>query len=196
MTAKPKLRWYQFSLRSLFILMTLVACACSWYAYEMNEAAKRRAVIEKIEKLGGFVRYYDPTDTTTPVEYRRGEPPKWYSWLRKLHGDQHLGNAVGFGVGRMVEPVTDAGMMDIAGLTELESITLCRSQITDAGLVYLKDLARLKRLTIVSPHITDAGLVHLQGLSKLERLSLYGTQVTDEGVRTLQEALPNCKISH
>ena len=36
-----KLRWYQYSLRSLFILTTLVALVCSWYAVQMQEAAKR-----------------------------------------------------------------------------------------------------------------------------------------------------------
>jgi len=46
MTDKPKRRWYQYSLRSMLVLTTLVAIACSWYAYEMNEAAKRRAAIE------------------------------------------------------------------------------------------------------------------------------------------------------
>jgi len=47
-----KLRWYQYSLRSLFVLMILVAIACSWYATEMQKAAKRRAAIEEIIKLG------------------------------------------------------------------------------------------------------------------------------------------------
>ena len=39
MTAKPKHRWFQYSLRSMFVVMTLFAIACSWYAYEMSEAA-------------------------------------------------------------------------------------------------------------------------------------------------------------
>jgi hypothetical protein len=31
----PKLRWYQYRLRSLFVLTTLVAVACSWLAVMM-----------------------------------------------------------------------------------------------------------------------------------------------------------------
>jgi len=42
----------------MFVLMTLVAIVCSSYAYEMNEAAKRRRAIERIEELGGRVGYY------------------------------------------------------------------------------------------------------------------------------------------
>ena len=40
-----KLRWYQYKLSSLFVLMTLVAIACGSYSNEMQKAAKRRAVI-------------------------------------------------------------------------------------------------------------------------------------------------------
>ena len=45
-------------------------------------------------------------------------------------------------------------------------------------------------------HLTDAGLVYLEELTNLERLSLCDTQVTDKGVEKLQQALPNCEISH
>ena len=57
MTDSPehKLRWYQYSLRSLFILTTLVAFACSWYATVMHNAVKRRAAIAEIIELGGAV---------------------------------------------------------------------------------------------------------------------------------------------
>ena len=53
MTNPPehKLRWYQYKLSSLFILTTLVAFACSWYANEMQKAAKRRAGIAELIRL-------------------------------------------------------------------------------------------------------------------------------------------------
>jgi len=193
---KPKRRWYQFSLRTLLVLVTLFAVACSWYAYEMREAAKRRAAIAELEELGALVRYYDPDDTTTPEEYRDGEPPRWYSFLRRLHGDRYLGHAVGFATGNIDDPVTDAHMAHLARLTDLEYITLCRAEITDNGLAHLKDLTKLEYLVIVSPHITDAGLVHLRGLSKLKNVDLVRAQVTDEGVEKLEEALPDCIVGY
>ena len=54
MTNPPehKLRWYQYKLSSLFILTTLVALACSWYANEMQKTAKIRAAAEIAKYLG------------------------------------------------------------------------------------------------------------------------------------------------
>ncbi len=160
-----KLRWYQYKLSSLFILTILVALACSWYTNEMFKATERRKAIAEIVKLGGEVRYYDASNPNA-----WGEPPRWYSWLRQLHGDEHLGNAI---------------------VARLEN-----TQITDAGLEHLEGLTKLEGLWLNGTQVTDAGLVHLEGLTKLEYLYLWNTQITDEGVKKLQEALPNCKIYH
>ena len=48
-----KLRWYQYKLSSLFVLMTLVALASGWYANEMFKAAERRKAIAEIIELDG-----------------------------------------------------------------------------------------------------------------------------------------------
>ncbi len=189
MTDKPKRRWYQFSLRTLFIITTLFAIPCSWYAYEMNEAAKRRAAIEKIEKLGGEVIYYDATDPFTSLE-----PARWYSWLRRLHGDVHLGNVTAVAWLSPAKHVTDADLVHLKGLTNLTDLWLDYTQITDAGLVHLEGLTNLEELFLHGTQIGDAGLVHLEGLTNLTGLWLQDTQVTDEGVKKLQEALPNCRI--
>ncbi len=210
---KTKRRWYQYSLRTLFVLMTLFAIACSWYAVEMQKAAKRRAAIADITRLGGRVYYYDDSDP-----YTAGKPPEWFSWLRKLYGDEHLGNAVVVEMGGT--QVTDADLVDLKGLTNLEWLDLCNTQITDAslvhleglidldwlglaeapitdaGLVHLRELTRLDVLWLGDTQITDAGLVHLRGLTHLTALDIRGTQVTDEGVQNLREALPNCDISY
>ncbi len=217
---RPKLRWYQYSLRTLFLVMTLFASACSWYGYEMNEAAKRRAAIENIVEAGGFVEY------CTDHPLTRGRPPRWFSWMRKLHGDEYLGNAVGVFFDTDEESnaerprITDAQLVNLEGLKNLEIVLIVEPQITDAGLVHLRDLTNLKELWLISNRISDAGLVNLKGLTNLEvlkisaeeitdagmehlerlpklrYLSLTWTKVTIDGVCDLREALPDCNISH
>jgi hypothetical protein len=51
-------------------------------------------------------------------------------------------------------------------------------------------------MSFVTICVTDTGLEHLRGLTQLQLLYLGGTQITDEGVKKLQEALPNCEITH
>ena len=69
------------------------------------------------------------------------------------------------------------------------------TSITDAGLVHLKGLPNLQNLSLFGTKVTDAGLVHLKGLMELQELNLGDAKVTDAGVADLQKALPNCKIT-
>ena len=63
------------------------------------------------------------------------------------------------------------------------------TSITDAGLVHLKGLPNLQNLSLFGTKVTDAGLVHLKALTELQELNLR-----DAGVADLQKALPNCTI--
>ena len=80
-------------------------------------------------------------------------------------------------------------------MTNLETLGLSGcEQITDAGLVHLKGLTNLQSLFLMKTQITDAGLVHLKELTNLQDLNLIETPITDSGVAELQKALPNCLI--
>ena len=73
-------------------------------------------------------------------------------------------------------------------------VFLFDTNVTDAGLVHLKGLTELQKLWLSATKVTDAGLVHLTGLTNLQTLYLSSTDVTDAGVKKLQAALPKCKI--
>ena len=47
---KPKLRWFQFSLRSLLVLTLVASIAMSWIAVELRKAKQRR---ELPQTMGG-----------------------------------------------------------------------------------------------------------------------------------------------
>ena len=57
--------------------------------------------------------------------------------------------------------------------------------ISDAGLVHLKGLAQLQSLDLQETHITDAGLGNLKGLTHLKTLRLGWTHVGDAGAGTV-----------
>ena len=70
---KPKRRWFQYSLQTLLVFVTLCAIPCSWYAVKMNRVKRQREAVEAIEKLGGRVEWSKPSGP---------------AWLRKLLPDE------------------------------------------------------------------------------------------------------------
>lgn len=74
-------------------------------------------------------------------------------------------------------------------------VDFLHADVTDAGLVHLKGLTELQSLDLMATNVSDAGLEHLRGLTRLQSLNLMATKVTDAGVKDLQMALPNCKIN-
>ena len=84
-TPKPKLRWYQYSLRTLFVVMVLCAIACSWFVVRMNRARKQEEAVKAIRDVGGDIHYtfqYNRSGKFMP----KAEP--WApGWLRSAIGE-------------------------------------------------------------------------------------------------------------
>ena len=90
--------------------------------------------------------------------------------------------------------IGDAGLVHVAGLTNLHVLVLASTKISDHGLVHLAGLASLQELYLSNTQITDAGLAHFKHLTKLQKLRVDGTRITESGAAELQQALPNCLI--
>ncbi len=168
MAATPKRRWYQFSLRGMLALTTLICVGLGWLLHERNEVAKRAATIAVIQKLGGEVTF-DEAKPFRPI------------WLRPVLGDKSPGEVVR--VRFLGAKVTDADLAKVAGLAELQSLAFEGTpQLTDQGMMHLTRLSKLQRLSLRGTGVTDAGLANLSGLTELQHLSLGGTRVTDSGL--------------
>jgi len=181
--SKQKRRRFYFVLCSLLALVALPTMASYWYTAEMANAARRRAAIGEIERLGGEVGYYDPERSADTFSYPCGEPPEWFSVLRKWHGDEMLGLPVY--VRLVATPTTDDDLVHLKELTELKWLWLGDTDVTDAGMVHLEGLTKLQWLGMPGTGVTDEGLVHLKGLKELRRLELYDALITDAGLAHL-----------
>lgn len=192
-SASRKRRWYQYSLRTLLIVMVLASVGMSWLTVKMRRAARQREAVEAIRKLGGWVVYdYQSGSAARPT-------PPGPAWLRRLLGDDFFAE------------VTDVQVNREAGLTHLTSFPKLRdlglgycgafsgpdtealyehlrdlSGTTDATLEHLPELGQLERLRLQYTHVTDAGLERLKGGTHLQGLDLTGTVITDAGVAHLQ----------
>jgi hypothetical protein len=59
---KPRRRWYQFSLRTLLIVVTLSALPLGWVGSKLVQRRREQPVIAWVEKLGGTVSFEDVED--------------------------------------------------------------------------------------------------------------------------------------
>ena len=90
-----KLRWYQYSLRSLLIVVTLACLGMSWVATKMKQAREQKAAVEAILKVSGRITYdyqKDQFDTTS-------QPPE-PAWIRKLLGNDLFVNVTKVDLGQ------------------------------------------------------------------------------------------------
>ena len=204
--ARRRLRWYQFSLRTLLVLVLLASVGMSWLAVRMQRAKRQREAVEEIRRLGGEVMYdhkWIAPGSSIPNPEAPGP-----AWLRKLLGDDFFASVTWVALG---EPemratgleyltwmpqfpelyphrtqVTDAALEHLKGFTKLRTLYLVGTEVTDAALERLKGLTHLQELFLGDAQVTDAGLVHLKGLTQLETLDLISTEVTDAGLEHLK----------
>jgi hypothetical protein len=88
---------------------------------------------------------------------------------------------IGVDLGRSIS-ATDAGLVHLKDLTNLQSLNLGNTKVTDAGLEHLKGMTNLRELHLYDTQVSDAGLASLKGLTGLQKLGFAGTKVTDAGL--------------
>jgi hypothetical protein len=78
MDTKPRRRWFSFSLRTLFVLVTLAALVVGWVAWSLNWIRQRREFVHRFELDTGIL-------TVDPVPSAPG-----LLWLFGEKGVQHI----------------------------------------------------------------------------------------------------------
>lgn len=180
-------RLFQFRLRTLLVLTTIIAIALGWWSHK---ARRQREALEAFWELGGGSTY----DVSLPWTGGKQDPPKWPQWLLDNIDEDYLA-----GVDFLTledTRVTDADLQHLENLTALQELILDNTQTTDAGLQHIKGLTTLQEISLRNTTVSDAGLECLSALKALDILVVRDTQVTKAGVARLQEALPNCTIIH
>ena len=116
--------------------------------------------------------------------------------LKRLHGisgpgvTNHTLAAVGTCqmleyLGIELSPITDEGLVHLAGLERLEDLTLHSTLVTGRGLAPLARLPRLVKLRLSKCPINDAGLREIGKLHHLEWLDLTATKIDGSGLSQL-----------
>jgi hypothetical protein len=187
---------FQYSIRSLLLLVLVVAVPCKWLATEMQATNRQKEVVDAIERLGWEVVFdYQMSggrsehaeeahalgqgflwNITGPVD----DQPHGLTWLARLVGVDCYANV---GSVRLDKTnATDAVLENFDGFLRLRALNLADTKVTNAGLAHLKDLTELRVLSLSRTKISDIGLANLGGLSQLEVLLLDDTEISDAGL--------------
>jgi len=111
--------------------------------------------------------------------------------LRHLEGMtnlRHFGiNYYGSGRNRPAtqSKITDAGLVRVGKISQLESLSLSDVPVTDAGLAAIKDLPALASLFLRRTDVQGPGLAHLQSLPVLNYLYIHADVLTNDGLKAL-----------
>ncbi|MGD0897974.1 MAG: hypothetical protein ABR915_09055 [Thermoguttaceae bacterium] len=197
---KPRHRWYQYSLRTLLLLMLLVSVGMSLVANRMRRAERQREAVAAIKRSGGLVWYEHEDGRPFPSP----TPPPGPLWLRRLLGDDFF---------RRVVAAYVASDADFKYLGQLDCLTrvCCRGTLGETGLMHILELrhprdpstpenaevspefeilttlTKLEDLDLDLTNIGDAELERIKAMPRLHRLDLSGTEITDAGLRHLEE---------
>ena len=195
-------RWrFQFSIRSLLVLVVAVALPCSWLAVEMEKAKQQKEAMDELVRLGCSVSRWQVGAKHEPLLYDKPVEPVW---LRKLLGDDFFGTVLDLNLAFV--PISDAGLERLrGGLPQLRSLNLDDAKITEVGLQHiacfkqlemlalrgstvtrlgpLQDLARLEFLDLRETSVNDTEIEHIEGLGQLEFLALDKTHITDAALQ-------------
>ncbi|MFN0020149.1 MAG: leucine-rich repeat domain-containing protein [Pirellulaceae bacterium] len=194
MDSTPKRRRFQFSLKSLWVLMT-VLCGIlgAFWHFVIAPAERQRGAAQMVEGLGGAIRRGSPYEEYWVVDQLREVLPRDYidvaggvSLDSSPARDQDIARLKVLSQLSSVylrgTRLTDASAPNLRSLRELVILDVSETELTDAGLLELCDLPKLVSLFLDDTEVTDAGLSHLPYQSTLRNLSLRNTPVTNAGL--------------
>lgn len=195
----------QFRLRTLLILLAVIAVPLAWIASERRQSRREMQIAAELREQGiRDIEIGGPYDWNT-----EGKPRSWRRDIGRSvlgrrvlsvssNGEElRLENLASIGELSCVRSIwlTHAPIDDLAPLANLKSLQylyLYNSPVSD--LAPLAGLKNLQSLTICGARATD--LAPLASLFQLQSLDLRMSQTTKKQIEALGRALPSCKIIH
>jgi hypothetical protein len=161
----PHRRWFQFRLRTLLILVAVVALPLAWIAKERRRSHFELKIVEPLLKSGrGEIRLGGPYDTVDLPPDAQG---RWRDLARRVLGERI----------NLAGPLAP-DFQNLALLSELVNLQALYAQDTQVrDLTPLGRHTNLKILFLYSTPVTDFS--PLAELKNLQSLMLFETQIGD-----------------
>jgi len=137
-------RRFQFSLKTVFVAMTIVALGLGMALYK---ARRLRRAVGAMTAAGGAVHF-------RPQMKNAKAPPPAPAWLRRLRGDELLMTPVCVHI-RGPDVTDEFIAKNLSSMTSLEELDIHGANVTDAALAHITSMRHLHSLTLDCPRITD-----------------------------------------
>jgi hypothetical protein len=178
-----KRSWLRFSLRTLFVIVTV---ACIALGIVLHRVRARREALRAIDELGGgYSIVIDGPE-----------------WLRSIINDDKYFydiSRISFR-NRPERPFTDDDLASVIDSINVfrrpKEMDLAETDVTDDGLRLLSRIRNVESVYLYCNPITDAGLANLEPLRSLKTLDLFETNVTEEGVARFKRSVPGCTVQY
>jgi hypothetical protein len=190
-TSQQKLRWYQYRLRSLFILTFLVSVFMSWFTVKLNQAKRQKAAIEALTgDFAGDVEY-EPSSSYIPDFLRDKLGEDFFSDVSCLKLYLKAGNSV-------IDEAKYTHLVNLPGLRKISFSCLLQEdkhRPADIGLHYLLELEKLKELDLADNWTID-DIKTLGKMPQLAELSLTfdGDSLTENNIEQIQKLIQVKKL--
>jgi len=176
------------------LIYTLTTLAFSTTAFALDPHVE--AVIRTVEAARGKVEMTEDgrslklvdlaVPNTGPHDHRKDDPYDAAFF-------EHLGHVTTLESLNVISTkFSDEWMPNIAKLTHLKALRFTNNgKLTDAGMVQLAGLKDLESFSFVGTAITGRAYASFEGFTKLVKVSHRGSSIDDEGLEELCEHLPN-----
>ncbi len=177
---------------ALFCALTTLAFSATAFALDPHVEAVTRTVeaakgkVEKTED-GQSLKLVDLAVPNTGPHDIRQEDPYDAAFF------EHLGHITTLESLNIISTkFSDEWMPNVAKLTHLKALRFTNNgKLTDAGMVQLAGLKDLESFSFVGTAITGRAYAKFDGFTKLTRVSHRGNSIDDEGLKDLCDHLPN-----
>lgn len=138
-------RLFQLSLRSFLILVTL---ASLWTAYILRQSRQQQEAIAKVRELHGSIYLHWSRDYQVDAAGNIVGSPvaPGYPWMRKMLGDDYFDRVAWVDLSNRT--VTNADLMVLPKLRDLEGLNLNNTEVTTDGLVTISQMHWLRELAV------------------------------------------------
>jgi hypothetical protein len=137
--AKPPQRWFRFSLRTLLIVVTVLAVPLGWVGWRLRQVRREQATIAWVVEIGG--RVYFPSGASGAAG---GERSWWVKNTAKWFGER------AWGVHFRNKQVSD--LSPLVELKNLKTLNFRDTQVSD--LTPLAALESLNQLLIYNTQVS------------------------------------------